>query len=98
MLSLHALMLCTRLLIASAHDVARCVRTLLPPPAKRAAGGDADDADDDEDELLERHPATPPSADAAAEEAEEAGDGARCACGARAAANSEHGAADDARA
>ena len=39
-LSLHALILCTRKLVATSHAVRRCVREMLPPPQSWAVGDD----------------------------------------------------------
>jgi hypothetical protein len=51
MLSLHALMLCTRLLVRAAHDVGRAVRALLPATKH----GDEDDDDDTGEERSNGH-------------------------------------------
>ncbi len=97
MLSLHALLLCTRLLVRAAHDVGRAVHALLPAPAH----GDECDHEKEEQGARRRH-AQDASAEAMTRERstaqllapvaqEESGDEelaaagscARCACGAR---------------
>ena len=90
MLSLHALMLCTRLLVRAAHDVGRAVRALLPAPKH------SDDEDDTEEErsqgrghassteMMTRERSTAQLLDDSGdEELAAAGGGVRCECGAR---------------
>ena len=90
MLSLHALMLCTRLLVGAAHDVGRAVRALLPP----RRSGDAEDDEDDfgdlaaENALEERSNAPLLHTNEASNDDDDADVdgtawGARCVCGAR---------------